>query len=127
MAARTIPFPISPGIAATKTARLLAPPPTGAAKISQSSRRYRGLQLVTGERRLHVTTNLTATSLEQTRAIVAQVESEIRQQATRQRTSRPGLLLVQPRPQLPALGIPASTAIRSAGRFMLSLIPVGSL
>lgn len=126
MAARTIPFPTSPGTAAPKTARLLAPPQTGAAKTSQSPRRYRGLQLVNGEGHVQLSTSLT--SLEQTRAIVAQVEHEIRQQATRHHTSRPGLLLVPPpRPRSTAVPAPASTAFRSAGRFMLSLIPAGSL
>lgn len=126
MAARTIPFPTSPGTAATKPASLLAPPPTGAAKTSPSPRRYRGLQLVTGDGRVQLSTRLT--SLDQTRAIVAQVEHEIRQQATRQNTSRPGLLLVPPQhKRSAALSAPAPTAFRSAGRFMLSLIPAGSL
>jgi hypothetical protein len=71
--------------------------------------------------------------LEQTRAIVAQVEHEIRQQAARQDTGRPGLLLVPPRRRPPVAVAPLSspslpsTSLRSAGRFMLSLIPAGSL
>jgi len=64
--------------------------------------------------------------LEQTRAIVAQVEHEITQQAARQSTSRPGLLLVPSRkPQ--TIAADTSATLRSAGRFVLSLIPAGSL
>jgi hypothetical protein len=80
VAARTIPFPHPPGIAATQTPYSLPSSP-GVAKVSGTSRRYRGLQLIAHGERLSGPPRLE--SLEQTRAIVAQVSREVAQQAAR--------------------------------------------
>jgi hypothetical protein len=64
-------------------------------------------------------------SLDQTRAIVAQVEREIEQQVTREAVHPAPSLFVTPRRTITPRTRPKS--MHAAGRFVLSLIPAGSL
>ncbi|HEY4010547.1 MAG TPA: hypothetical protein VGM11_10385 [Acidobacteriaceae bacterium] len=83
----------------------LTPPPTGAAKLIPTSRRYRGLHLVSDERLLNVSLHLNR--LAQTQAIVAQVEREVAQRALRER-DQPDLVLLNPvtaGPSLPSRAV----------------------
>ena len=119
VAGRTIPFPTPPGTAATKRVTPIPPPtpPTSAAKLNQAPRRYRGLHIVTQDQIQKATEQLNR--LTQTKAIVAQVEHEIAQRATRNRTGADLMLLNPVTPSSPSL------ASRAAHRVVLSLFPAG--
>jgi hypothetical protein len=82
-----------------------------------ASRRYRGLHLVSGDQLRKVSHHLDR--LAQTKAIVAQVEREIAQRATRERNGA-DLQLLDPVAQ-PG----SSLAARAAHRVVLSLFPAG--
>ena len=116
VAARTIPFPTSPGTAATSRVTP-PPPPTSAAKLIPATRRYRGLYLVQGGQLHKVSENLNR--LAQTQAIVAQVEREVAQRAQRERPSTDLTLLN------PIAGSKPSLASRAAHRVVFSLFPAG--
>lgn len=119
VAARTIPFPHPPGTAAAKhvTPTLPPTPPTGAAKLIQAPRRYRGLHLVSDGciRRISHQVN----SLAQTQAIVAQVEREIEQRTARARMGdQPRLLTAYP-------GNRQTSTSGAARRLVQSFFPAG--
>jgi hypothetical protein len=119
VAARTIPFPTPPGTAATSrvTSTPPPPPPTGAAKLIQAPRRYRGLYLV--QRGQFRKMSQHHNRLAQTQAIVAQVEREVAQRAHRERAGSELTLLT------PVTASQPSLASRAAHRVVLSLFPAG--
>jgi hypothetical protein len=118
VAARTIPFPTPPGNAATRTKTSPPPPPpTSAARLIQAPRRYRGLHLVQTEHSRKMSTN--PNRLAQTQAIVAQVEREIAQRATREQKASEMELLS------PVKHSDRSLTERAAHRVVLSLFPAG--
>jgi hypothetical protein len=119
VAARTIPFPTPPGIAATRLLTSPPPPsPTGAARLITAPRRYRGLHLVHREHLLKMSNDLNR--LAQTQAIVAQVEREIAERAKRERDNAQ-LVVLAP------LKRSSSNSItrRAAHRVVMSLFPAG--
>ena len=122
VAARTIPFPHPPGNAVTRKGAPTpppppSPPPTGAAKSNQASRRYRGLTLVSRDRRGVASA---VDRLAQTRAIVQQVEREIAHRAVQPRmVENADLMLLSP------VSTPPSLPTRAAKRVVLSLFPAG--
>ncbi len=117
--ARTIPFPNPPGTAVTPrvTPTPPLPPPTGAAKLNQTPRRYRGLHIVPGGQLRKLSPHMNR--LAQTQAIVAQVEREVAQRALRDREGSSLTLLSPINPSQPSL------ATRAAHRVVLSLFPAG--
>ena len=119
VAARTIPFPNPPGTAATKRVTPTPPPtpPTSAAKLIPAPRRYRGLYIVRRDQLRNLSQQLNR--LAQTQAIVAQVEQEVAQRATRERSGSDLTLLSPVNAATPSL------ASRAAHRVVLSLFPAG--
>jgi hypothetical protein len=85
-------------------------PPSGVAKVSQPSRRYRGLTLVTTPQQ-RTAAPVDPNSLKQAQAIVAQVDREIERQANR--GLRPSLV--------PSRNIPPSSM--SATRLIQAMFP----